>query len=412
MKSVLSTLSLFILFSSFLKSQSFPAPTPANKRMESLSQRKELTDNSWFNHLAFQNIGPTVFSGRVVDVDVNPSNPIEMYVAYASGGVWYTNNNGTTFTPIFDSQATITIGDIAVNWSANIIWVGTGENNSSRSSYSGIGIFKSNDKGKTWKHMGLDESQHIGRILLHPVNPNIIHVACLGSLYSDNVNRGVYTTYDGGVTWTKTLYVNPTAGAVDLTMDPNNPNVLFAAIWERTRRAWNFTESGAGTGIYKSTDSGKSWELLTNDASGFPRGVGAGRIGLDCVRIKNETVLYAVIDNQDMRPGEEPKTDDLTKEQLRTMSKEVFLALEEDKLKTFLEDNGFPEKYTVDTVKSLVKTDKIKPVTLVEYLEDANSLLFDTQVIGAEVYKSMDGGITWTKTHNTYLDNLFNTYGY
>jgi len=254
MKSSLSTLGLFLLFSSFLQSQSFPAPTPANKRMEILSQRKELKDNSWFNHLSFQNIGPTVFSGRVVDVDVNPANPIEMYVAYASGGVWYTNNNGTTLTPIFDSQATITIGDIAVNWSNNIIWVGTGENNSSRSSYSGIGIFKSNDKGKTWKHMGLAESQHIGRIVLHPVNQNIVHVACLGSLYSDNENRGVYTTADGGVTWSKTLYVNPTAGAVDLTMDPNNPNVLFAAIWERTRRAWNFTESGAGTGIYKSTD--------------------------------------------------------------------------------------------------------------------------------------------------------------
>jgi photosystem II stability/assembly factor-like uncharacterized protein len=412
MKSSLSTLGLFLLISSFLQSQSFPAPTPANKRMEILTQRKELKDNSWFNHLSFQNIGPTVFSGRVVDVDVNPANPIEMYVAYASGGVWYTNNNGTTLTPIFDSQATITIGDIAVNWSNNIIWVGSGENNSSRSSYSGIGIFKSNDKGKTWKHMGLAESQHIGRIVLHPVNQNIVHVACLGSLYSDNENRGVYTTADGGVTWSKTLYVNPTAGAVDLTMDPNNPNVLFTAIWERTRRAWNFTESGAGTGIYKSTDSGKTWELLTNDASGFPIGKGAGRIGLECVRIKNETVVYAVIDNQDMRPKEEPKTDDLTKDQLRTMSKETFLKLEEEKVQNFLADNGFPEKYTVDTVMTLIKTDKITPVTLVEYLEDANSLLFDTQVIGAEVYKSMDGGKTWAKTHDKYLNNLFYTYGY
>jgi len=392
--------------------QSFPAPTPSLKRMEGVDQHKALQQSSLFAHLEFENLGPTVFSGRVVDVDVNPSNPIEMYVAYASGGVWYTNNNGTTFTPIFDAQATITIGDIAVNWSANIIWVGTGENNSSRSSYSGIGIFKSTDKGQTWKFTGLGESQHIGRILLHPVNPNIVHVAVLGSLYSDNENRGVYTTSDGGVTWQKNLYVNATAGAVDLTMDPNNPNVLYAAIWERTRRAWNFTESGSGSGIYKSTDSGRSWELLTNEMSGFPQGPGAGRIGLDAVRTRSGTVIYAVIDNQDTRPLKEPKGDELTKDQFRTMSKATFLALKEEKLKKFLTHNDFPEKYTVDTVMNLVKSDKITPVTLVEYLEDANSLLFDTQVIGAEVYRSDDGGKTWIKTNRGFLNNLFNTYGY
>lgn len=412
MKNLVLPFTFLLILPLLLKGQSFPAPTPALKRLEGVDQHWALRDVSWFNHLHFQNIGPTVFSGRVVDVDVNPSNPIEMYVAYASGGVWYTNNNGTTFTPVFDSQATITIGDIAVNWSANIIWVGTGENNSSRSSYSGIGIFKSTDKGKTWKNMGLEESQHIGRIVLHPVNPNIVHVAVLGSLYSDNENRGIYTTADGGVTWKRTLYVNPTAGAVDLCMDPNNPNILLAAIWERTRRAWNFTESGSGTGIYKSTDSGRSWELLSKEGSGFPTGPGAGRIGLDCVRVKGQTVLYAIIDNQETRPKEAPKDDLLTKDQLRTMSRETFLALKPEKLKKFLTDNDFPEKYTADTVMVLVKENKITPHTLVEYLEDANSLLFDTQVIGAEVYKSMDGGETWKKTHKKYLNNLFNTYGY
>ncbi len=412
MKNFILSLGLLVLFPFFVQSQSFPAPTPANKRMEGVAQHQKLQENSLFNHLNFQNIGPTVFSGRVVDVDVNPSNPIEMYVAYASGGVWYTNNNGTTFTPVFDAAPTITIGDIAVNWSANIIWVGTGENNSSRSSYSGIGMYKSTNQGKTWMNMGLEESQHIGRILLHPVNPNIVYVAVLGSLYSDNENRGVYETTDGGVSWKKTLYVNPTAGAVDLTMDPNNPNVLYAATWERTRRAWNFTESGSGTGIYKSTDAGKSWELLTNETSGFPHDAGAGRIGLDCVRTKNGTEIYAVIDNQDMRPKEEPKEDVLTKDQLRTMSKETFLNLKTEKVKNFLADQGFPEKYTADTIFTLIKTGKITPLTLVEYLEDANSLLFDTQVIGAEVYKSPDGGKSWEKTHKGYLNNLFNSYGY
>ena len=193
-----------------------------------------------------------------MDVDVNPARPSEMYVAYASGGLWYTDNNATTLTPVFDKEACMTIGDIAVNWGAGIIWVGTGENNSSRSSYSGVGIYKSSDKGKTWKHMGLTESHHIGRILLHPVNPNIVHVACLGALYSKNDNRGVFSTSDGGVTWRHSLFVNSTTGAIDLVTDQSNPNVLFAATWDRSRRAWNFTESGTGSGIYTSAPGNNS----------------------------------------------------------------------------------------------------------------------------------------------------------
>ena len=155
----------FILFLSLCSAfasdaQTVPAPTPAQARLDGVNQRKKLTESSVLHHLPFTNIGPTVFSGRVVDVDVNPSNPTEMYVAYASGGLWYSNNNGTSFTPVFDQEAVLTIGDIAVNWTANIIWVGTGENNSSRSSYSGVGMYKSTDRGKSWKHSGLPESHH------------------------------------------------------------------------------------------------------------------------------------------------------------------------------------------------------------------------------------------------------------
>ena len=392
--------------------QDIPTASPATDRMEGFKQRNFLRENSFFSALPFANIGPSISSGRIVDVDVNPSKPSEMYVAYASGGLWYTDNNGTTFTPLFDHEACMTIGDIAVNWTANIIWVGTGENNSSRSSYSGVGIFKSMDKGKTWKNMGLPESHHIGRILLHPVNPNIVYVACLGALYSDNPNRGVYTTSDGGVTWRQSLFVNDHTGAIDLVSDPSNPNVIYASTWERSRSAWNFTESGQGSGIYKSTDAGRTWQLLTDVASGFPHGVGAGRIGLDIARAKNETVLYAIIDNQFTRPAKEPEKDVLTKAALSTMPADTFLALKKEILSTFLEDNGFPEKYTADTIKTLVKNGTIKPVTLVEYLQDANAKLFETEIIGTEIYKSTDGGKTWTKTHEGYLDNIFYTYGY
>lgn len=301
MKNAAITLLLLFGFVPVLIAQQDPAPTPAYERMKGVESHKMLQSNSLFTYLPFQNIGPTIFSGRVVDVDVNPANTIEMYVAYASGGLWYTDNNGATLTPVFDDQGTLTIGDIAVNWSNNTIWIGTGENNSSRSSYSGIGIYKSSDKGKTWKYVGLEESQHIGRILLHPVNPNIVYVAVLGALYSENENRGVYVTVDGGVTWKKTLYVNPDAGAVDIVMDPSNPNTLYAATWERTRRAWNFTEAGKGSGIYKSTDAGRTWELISGTNSGFPMGEGTGRIGLDIGRNKNGTMIYAVVDNQNAR---------------------------------------------------------------------------------------------------------------
>jgi Sortilin, neurotensin receptor 3, len=302
MKHIPLLIASFIFYSVNGFSQSVPGATPAEERLEGYQQRIQLKTTSWFADLPFSNIGPTICSGRVVDVDVNPSNPNEMYVAYASGGLWYTNNNATTLTPVFDQEACMTIGDVAVNWNEGIIWLGTGENNSSRSSYAGIGLYKSMDNGKTWKNMGLTESHHIGRILIHPFNPNVVHVACLGSLYSENPNRGVYSTSDGGVTWRQSLFVNAGTGAIDLVADPSNPNIIYAATWERSRRAWNFTESGPGSAIYISTDSGRNWKHLTTEESGFPTGAGAGRIGLDIVRSKNETILFAIIDNQDERP--------------------------------------------------------------------------------------------------------------
>lgn len=395
-----------------ITAQNIPAGTPGADRLEAHAQRQALKESSLFSHLPFTNIGPSIFSGRIVDVDVNPARPNEMYVAYASGGLWYTDNNATTLTPVFDKEACMTIGDIAVNWSTGTIWVGTGENNSSRSSYSGVGIYKSSDKGKTWKHMGLTESHHIGRILLHPVNPNIVHVACLGALYSENDNRGVFSTSDGGVTWRHSLFVNGTTGAIDLVTDQSNPNVLYAATWDRSRRAWNFTESGTGTGIYTSTDSGRTWKQLTVQGSGFPTGIGAGRIGLEIVRSRNETILYAVIDNQYERPAKPKEGDLMTKAELNVMTSDSFLKLKDDQIKKYLSSNDFPDKYTVDTIRTLIKNGTIKPATLVEYTQNANSKLFETEIIGTEVYKSIDHGKTWTKTHEGYLDNIFYTYGY
>jgi photosystem II stability/assembly factor-like uncharacterized protein len=240
-----------------------------------------------------------------------------------------------------------------------------------------------------------------------------VQVAVLGSLYSANRDRGIYKTTDGGITWNQTLFVNANAGGADLVRSEVNTGILYAAVWERTRRAWNLVESGTGSGIYKSGDNGTTWELLTDEASGFPVGEGTGRIGLAVSVADGQDLVYALVDNYHRRDPEVPEDpESLTREDLREMSKDAFLALNEKHLKAFLEENRVPEKYTTDTLFTLVRQDIIKPITLVEYLEDANAQLFDTEVIGAEVYVSHDGGMHWTRTHETYLDQLYYSYGY
>jgi len=175
--------------------------TNSNITIQSLERKSQMMNSSLVKNITFTNIGPTVMSGRVADISVNPENSTEFYVGYASGGLWYTKNNGMTFTPVLDNSPTQNIGDIAVDWSSGTIWVGTGEKNSSRSSYAGIGILKSVDKGKTWSNVGLPDSHHISRILINPNNGNEVVVGVIGHLYSSNEERGVFKTIDGGKTW-------------------------------------------------------------------------------------------------------------------------------------------------------------------------------------------------------------------
>lgn len=390
-----------------------PSFTRAVDRIADFEKRQELLDNSLVSEIPFKSIGPSVFSGRVSDIDVWEQDPTHFYVGYASGGLWKTENNGQSFSPLFDNEIVMTIGDIAVDWERNTIWIGSGEVNSSRSSYAGVGMFKSTDGGKNWEHKGLSETHHIGRIILHPTDPNTLWVAALGHLYSSNEERGIFKSTDGGETWTKTLFVNENAGAVDLVIDPVNPDILYATTWERTRSAWNFVESGEGSGIYKSTDAGATWTRLNEKKSGFPNGAGVGRIGLAVHENNGQKTMYAVLDNYDRRPEDKKKKDDdLTKDDLRTMSKMDFLKLEKKQVETYLKNNNFPKKYAYATLKKRIEKEEILPIALVEYVEDANSLLFDTPVIGAEVYRSDDEGKTWQKTHEGYLDNVYNSYGY
>lgn len=389
-------------------------PTPGDVRLAAKEARDQLVDASWVQHVPFESAGPSIFSGRVVDLAVNPQNPHEFLVAYASGGLWRTTNNGSSFSPLFDQEAVMTIGAIAADWATGTIWIGTGEVNSSRSSYAGVGVYVSEDNGDTWQYRGLPESHHIGRIILHPEDAQIAWVAVLGHLYSDQPERGVYKTTNGGLTWKHTLSVNERTGAVDLIMDPKNPDVLFAAMWERDRKAWNLNEAGPSSGIYQTTNGGTTWDQISTESSGFPQGDGVGRIGLAIGYQNDRRAVYAILDNQHRRPASDKEGDkDISsKDALRTMDKEAFLNLSDKKIQAYLDDYEFPEKYTVSRIRNMVKTDSILPVTLVEYVEGANTLLFDTPVIGAEVYKLSGDQAKWVKTHDGYLDDIFYSYGY
>lgn len=409
MRTLILLSSFFLALAGFSYAQ--PSPTPASERLEGIARRKALANQSLVANLKFRNVGPTVMSGRVVDVDVNPTDPTEFYVAYASGGLWYTKNNGQSFSPVFDHEDVITIGDFAVNWKNRHLWIGTGEVNSSRSSYSGIGMYFSADTGKTWQYKGLPESHHIGAVVLHPQDPNTIWVAVLGHLFSPNPERGVYKTIDGGSTWKQVLSVDENTGAVEVQLDPGNPNVLYAAMWHRERRTWNFVESGKSSGIFKSTNGGESWSSITKEGSGFPSNEGVGRIGVT-IFPGNANILYAVVDNQNKRPEEPRDTSELSARDLKEMSREKFLQVPEKKLDKFLRQNDFPEKYTADKVKELVKSDSVAVLEIVDYMNDANNSLFDTPIIGAELYRSDDGGTTWKKTNVEYMKSLYFTYGY
>ncbi len=243
-------------------------------------------------------IGPATMSGRIVDLAVVEADPRVFYVATSTGGIWKTTDNGIRWTPQFQDQAVHSMGDIAVHQSDTaIVWAGTGERASRQSSGWGDGVYKSTDGGTTWTHVGLDESHHVGRITLHPEDTDVAYVAAMGHLWGPNEeDRGLFRTTDGGESWERILYVDERTGAVDVRMDPENPDVLYAAMYQRERRPWGFHGGGPGSGLYKSTDGGDSWTKLTNSGldNGLPTG-DIGRIGIDVYRA-DPRIVYASVE--------------------------------------------------------------------------------------------------------------------
>lgn len=250
-------------------------------------------DSTTLDAFRWRSIGPAVMGGRVTDIEVDPTDRRVWYVASAAGGIWKTVNNGVTFLPLFDKEKVVSMGDLAIAPSnPQILYAGTGEEDSRNSISPGGGIFKSTDGGKTWSLAGLEATQQIGRVIVHPTNPDIVWVAALGHAWSTNPERGIYKTTDGGKSWQLVKFVSDKAGFVDLAIDPSNPDVLYASSWERVRGPYFLKSGGPGSALWKTTDGGKTWSKL--EGGGFPATM-KGRIGL-AIAASNPQTIYATVE--------------------------------------------------------------------------------------------------------------------
>ncbi|MCK4345120.1 MAG: hypothetical protein KAX05_07515 [Bacteroidales bacterium] len=312
-KGLLLTVSFAIILSLIPVSAQKKLPvTDGQTRLKLFDQHVTMKAESQFKDLKWQFLGPKNISGRCTDVEVvaPKGKYYTIYVGSASGGVWKTVNEGTTWEPVFDQHVSTSIGDIALDPDdPNTLWVGTGEANIFRSSQSGAGIYKTTDGGKTWQHMGLEGTLTIARIIIDPTNSDVVYVAASGHEWTKSKERGVYKTTDGGKTWEKILFINDLTGAIDLVMDPEDSQVLYAATWQRIRKKWNDPRNESnynGSSIHKTSDGGKNWKLINK---GLPPAKFRGRIGIDISR-SNPNVLYAFIDNYEIaREGTDEETD-------------------------------------------------------------------------------------------------------
>ena len=262
-----------------------------------LAAQRTPLDSATLAAFRWRNIGPANMSGRVTDIEVDPANKKVWYVATAAGGIWKTVNAGTTFFPLFDREKVVSLGDIAIAPSnPQVIYAGTGEEDSRNSISPGGGVYKSVDGGRTWALAGLERTEAIGRVLVHPTNENVAWVAALGHIWNTNPERGLYKTVDGGKSWRLVKFVSDKAGFVDLAMDPRNPDVLWAASWERLRGPYFLRSGGPGSALWKSTDGGETWTEVRG--GGFPE-VTKGRIGL-AVAPSNGDVVYAWVEADTM----------------------------------------------------------------------------------------------------------------
>jgi photosystem II stability/assembly factor-like uncharacterized protein len=359
---------------------------------------RAMVESSPYKGIPWQYLGPTNISGRSTDVAVaNRQGTRRIYAAYATSGVWKTDDNGATWQPVFEHQASTSIGDIAVAPSnPDIVWVGTGEANLFRASMAGVGIYKSTDAGKTFTHAGLTDSHTISRIVPHPTNADVVYVAVSGHAWTDNEMRGVFKTADGGKTWTKVFFRSARTGAIDLVMDPSEPNTLYASMWQRIRRKWSDPRVEPGYkegGIWKTTDGGSTWHEVNE---GLPAPQFRGRIGID-ISASNPNVLYAFVDNYDEgRPPREGERDAYGRPIMESRIKAAEIYRTDDKGKTWRkvsESNDFMTNHsgTYGWVFGQIRVDPTNADTI--------------YTMGLGLHVSRDSGKTFTTLRGMHVDH-------
>lgn len=339
-----------------------------------------------FKELEYRNLGAFRTGAWIADIAVpekpDAANKYTFYVGTRAGGVWKTVNNGTTFQCITDTLGVTSIGVVEVApGNPDIVWVGTGESYNARSSYPGNGIFVSKNGGKTWVAKGLKDSQHISRILIHPRNPDIVYVAVMGHLFTPNEERGVFKSTDGGDNWQKILYINDKIGVIDLVMNRTNPEILYAASYEKSRTAWTFEPGGFGSRIYKTTDGGTSWKMLEK---GLPGG-NLGRIGID-IHQGNPDIVYAVVQNLNPDPDFDPKNSRITSSNVDA-TYDALLGGE-----VYRSNNG-GESWQKTSAKKTDVSGKAAYSFNQIYADPINSE--NVYIVGVSMFYSFDGGKTW-----------------
>jgi photosystem II stability/assembly factor-like uncharacterized protein len=360
-------------------------PSSGTARIAAFKQHQASLTGSPYKNLQWRNVGPDNISGRCTDVWGISGNKNILYAAFATGGLWKSDNAGKIWKPLLDEYGTQSIGNMALAPSnPNIIYVGTGEANIFRASLPGIGMFKSVDAGKTWQHIGLENTSTIARVVVHPTNPSIVYVAAGGNEWSYNTERGVYQTTDGGKSWKKILGNDNKTGCIDLRMDPSDPNTIYASMWNRIRKRWSDPVPEDGDHIYKTTDGGKTWKPLIN---GLPDTKTTGRIGIDISR-SNPSVIYAFVDNHDKK--REPKKGELDSygriKEIVVKGVEVYRSNDKgESWKKMTENNDYMERFC-GTYGWVMGQIRVNP-------QDENCLY----ILGLAMAKSNNAGKTWKR---------------
>jgi photosystem II stability/assembly factor-like uncharacterized protein len=379
---------LFLLFLPITLIAQIPKPTSGVQKLEAFAKQKQLLQQSPFKSLEWRLVGPDIRSGRCTDVAGITGNHLIMYAGFATGGLWKTEDDGKNWKPIFDKEATQSIGSFALAPSnPDIIYLGTGEANIFRASLPGIGMYKSTDGGNSFSHIGLENTGTIARVVIHPANTNIVYVAASGNEWSYNKDRGVYQTIDGGKTWKKILYKDEKTGCIDLVMDPSDPKTLYASMWNRVRKRWSDPVPEDGDHIYKTTDGGKTWKIINK---GLPDTKMTGRVGI-AISNSKPNVLYAFVDDHNKKRDPKPNEFDSYERRVQKVVIGAAIYRSNDKGETWEKQSEIHDFFRLSGTYGWVFGQiRVDP-------KNEN----EVYVFGTSRARSVDGGKTWKQWNGT-----------